>query len=33
MAKYKVYVTDGRHESYEIEKKMLADIDAELKVC
>ncbi len=33
MAKYKVYVTDGRHESYEIEREILAAADAELKVC
>lgn len=33
MAKYKVYVTDGRHESYDIEREMLAAADAELKVC
>ena len=33
MAKYKVYVTDGRHESYDIEREMLAKVDAELKVC
>lgn len=33
MAKYKVYVTDGRHESYEQERAMLAAADAELTVC
>ena len=33
MAKYKVYVTDGRHEHYNIERDMLAAIDAELVVC
>lgn len=33
MAKYKVYVTDGRHEHYNIEREMLAAIDAELVVC
>lgn len=33
MAKYKVYVSDGRHEHYDIEREMLASIDAELKVC
>lgn len=33
MAKYKVYVTDERHESYEIERQILKQIDAELIVC
>lgn len=33
MAKYKIYVTDNRHESYEIEEKMLKSVDAELKIC
>ena len=30
MAKYKVYVSDGRHDHYDIERKMLEAIDAEL---
>lgn len=33
MSKYKVYVTDGRHESYDVERQMLAAIDADLTVC
>ncbi|MCC8162311.1 MAG: C-terminal binding protein [Lachnospiraceae bacterium] len=32
MSKFKVYVTDGRHASYDIERECLAKIDAELKV-
>ena len=33
MADFKVYVTDGRHSSYDIERDMLAQIGAELQVC
>lgn len=32
MSKYKVYVTDDRHVDYEIEKKILAEADAEVIV-
>lgn len=32
MAQYKVYVTDGRHASYDIEREMLSEIGAELEV-
>ena len=32
MAQYKVYVTDGRHASYDIERVMLSEIGAELEV-
>lgn len=33
MSKYKVYVTDDRHGNYDIEREILAAIDAELCVC
>lgn len=33
MAKYSVVVTDSRHASYEIERNILAKIDAELTLC
>jgi len=33
MAKYKVYVSDSRHTSYEIEREILKTIDAELFLC
>jgi len=33
MAKYKVVMTDGRHASYELEREILAKIDAELITC
>ena len=33
MADFKVYVTDGRHSNYDIERAMLAQINAELYVC
>lgn len=33
MSRYKVCVTDARHESYEIERKILSQIDAELYIC
>jgi len=33
MSKFKVYVTDARHESYEIERRILQQIDAELIIC
>lgn len=33
MANYKVYITDVRHESYEIEQRILAEIGAEMIPC
>lgn len=33
MAKYRVVLTDARHSSYEIEKKILQEADAELIIC
>ncbi len=33
MSKYKVYITDVRHESYEIERRILAEIGAERIPC
>lgn len=33
MSKYKVYVTDERHESYEVERQILKQIDAEMIIC
>lgn len=33
MSRYQVAVTDARHASYDIEKKILKEIDAELNIC
>ena len=33
MNQYRIYVTDGRHASYDIEREMLSAIGGELKIC